>query len=55
MYKNVPIEVLKRFIIKKVEELNEAHLTKVYELISGNTCLQQGENHCVDILHPDDK
>jgi hypothetical protein len=50
MYKNVPIEILKRFIIKKVEELNEAHLTKVYELISGNTCLQQGEDHCVDIL-----
>ena len=50
IYKNVPVKILKEFIIKKVEELNEAHLTEVYELISGNTCLQQGENNCVDIL-----
>ena len=50
IYKKVPIEILKRFIIRKVEELNAAHLTKVYELISGNTCLNEAENHCVDIL-----
>ena len=50
IYKKVPIEILKRFIIHKVEELDEAHLTKVYELVSGNTCLKEVENHCVDIL-----
>ena len=50
IYKKVPIEILKRFIIHKVEELDEAHLTKVYELVAGNTCLKEVENHCVDIL-----
>ena len=55
MYKKVPVEIIKRFIIHKVEELNKAHLTKVYELISGNTCLGQQEDlsNCVDILRND--
>ena len=53
MYKNVPLETIKRFIIHKIEELNKAHLIEVYELISGNTCLGQQEDNCVDILRND--
>jgi hypothetical protein len=49
IYKKVPLETLKRFIIHKAQELNAAHLTKVYELISGNTCLKETQDECVDI------
>ena len=53
MYKNVPLEILKRFIIHKIEELNKVHLAEVYELISGNTCVGHEEDDCVNILRND--
>jgi hypothetical protein len=43
IYRNVPFGAIKRFILGKVQELNEVQLARVYELISGNTCLEKGE------------
>ena len=49
-YQDVPIEIVKRFVLNKVEGLDEVQLTRVYELISGNTCLQKAKDNCVNIL-----
>ena len=49
-YKNVPVEIIKRFVLNKIDELDEVQLTRVYELISGNTCLQKAKDNCVNIL-----
>ena len=49
-YNNVPIETIKQFVLNKVNELDEIQLTRVYELISGNTCLQKGKDNCINIL-----
>jgi hypothetical protein len=49
-YKNVPIEIVKRYVLNKVDELDEVQLTRVYEIISGNTCLQKAKDSCVNIL-----
>jgi hypothetical protein len=49
-YRNVPIEIIKRYVLNKIEGLDEVQLTRVYELISGNTCLQKAKDNCVNIL-----
>ena len=49
-YKNVPIGIIKRFVLNKVESLNEVQLSRVYELISGNTCTKKTKEKCVNIL-----
>ena len=49
-YKDVPIEIIKRYILNRVNELNEVQLTRVYEIISSNTCLQKTKENCVNIL-----
>ena len=49
-YKNVPIEIIKRFVLNKIDELDEVQLTRVYEIISGNTTLQKTREHCFNIL-----
>ena len=49
-YQNVPINIIKRFVLNKIEELDEVQLTRVYELISSNTCLQKAKDNCVNIL-----
>ena len=49
-YKNVPIEIIKRFVLNKIDELDEIQLTRVYEIISGNTCLQKAKDNCINIL-----
>ena len=49
-YKNVPIEIVKRYVLNKVDELDDIQLTRVYEIISGNTCLHKVNDNCVNIL-----
>ena len=49
-YKDVPVEIIKRFILNKIDGLDEVQLTRVYELISGNTCLHKAKDNCVNIL-----
>ena len=49
-YEDVPVEIIKRFVLNKIGELDEVQLTRVYELISGNTCLQKAKDNCVNIL-----
>ena len=49
-YQNVPIEIIKRYVCYKIDELDEVQLTSVYELISSNTCLQKGKDGCINIL-----
>ena len=49
-YKDVPIEIIKRYVLNRVNELNEVQLTRVYEIISSNTCLQKTKENCVNIL-----
>ena len=50
IYKDVPIEIIKRYVLNRVNELNEVQLTRVYEIISSNTCLQKTKENCVNIL-----
>ena len=50
IYQDVPIEIIKRFVLNKVKELDEVQLTRVYELISGNTCIHKGKDNCVNII-----
>ena len=49
-YKNVPIAIVKRFVLNKVEEMGDLQLSRVYEIITGNTCLQKTKENCVNIL-----
>ncbi len=49
-YQDVPIEIIKRYVCNKIDELDEVQLTRVYELISGNTCLHKAKDNCVNIL-----
>ena len=49
-YQDVPIEIIKRFVLNKIGELDEVQLTRVYEIISGNTCLQKAKDNCINIL-----
>ena len=49
-YKNVPIAIVKRFVLNKVEEMGDQQLSRVYEIISGNTCLQKTKENCINIL-----
>jgi hypothetical protein len=49
-YKNVPIAIVKRFVLNKVEEMDDQQLSRVYEIITGNTCLQKTKENCVNIL-----
>ena len=49
-YQDVPVEIIKRFVLNKIGELDEVQLTRVYELISGNTCLQKAKDNSVNIL-----
>jgi hypothetical protein len=47
---SVPLEIIKRYVLNRLEDIDEQQLTRVYELVSGNTCLQKGKNNCVNIL-----
>ena len=49
-YQDVPIEIVKRYVCNKIDELDEIQLTRVYEIISGNTCLQKAKDNCINIL-----
>ena len=49
-YQDVPIEIIKRYVCNKIDELDEVQLTRVYELISSNTRLQKAKDNCVNIL-----
>ena len=49
-YKNVPIAIVKRFVLNMVEEMDDQQLARVYEIISGNTTLQKTREHCFNIL-----
>ena len=49
-YQDVPIEIIKRYVCNKIGELDEVQLTRVYEIISGNTCLQKAKDNCINIL-----
>ncbi len=49
-YQDVPIEIIKRFVLNKIGELDEVQLTRVYEIISGNTCLRKAKDNCINIL-----
>ena len=49
-YQDVPVEIIKRFVLNKIDELDEFQLTRVYELISGNTCFHKAKDNCVNIL-----
>jgi hypothetical protein len=49
-YKDVPIEIIKRFVLNKIDGLDEVQLTRVYEIISSNTCLHKTKENCVNIL-----
>ena len=49
-YKNVPIAIVKRFVLNKVEEMDDLQLSRVYEIISGNTCLQKTKDNYINIL-----
>ena len=49
-YQNVPINIIKRFVLNKIDVLDEIQLTRVYEVISGNTCLHKAKVNCVNIL-----
>ena len=37
-YQDVPVEIIKRFVLNKIDELDEVQLTRVYALISDSTC-----------------
>ena len=50
IYQDVPVEIIKRFILNKIGELDEIQLTRVYEVISGNTCLHKAKDNCINIL-----
>jgi len=49
-YHDVPIEIIKRYVLNKIGELDEVQLTRVYEIISSNTCIQKTKDNCVNIL-----
>ena len=40
-YQDVPVEIIKRFVLNKIGELDEIQLTRVYEIITGNTCISK--------------
>jgi hypothetical protein len=50
IYQDVPVEIIKRFVLNKVKELGEVQLTRVYELISGNTCIHKGKDNRINII-----
>ena len=50
VYHKVPVETLKNFIINKLDELGGDHIGKVYEAVSGNTCLHISTENTIDIL-----
>ena len=49
-YKDVPIEIIKRYVLNKINELDEVQLTRVYEIISSNTSLHKTKENCINIL-----
>ena len=49
-YQDVPVKIIRRYVLNKIDELDEIQLTRVYEVISGNTCLQKAKDNCVNIL-----
>ena len=49
-YQDVPVEIIKRYVCNKIDELDEVQLTRVYEIISGNTCLHKAKDNCINIL-----
>jgi hypothetical protein len=50
IYKDVPISILKRYVLNQIENLDAIQLSRVYEVISSNTCIQETKEHCVNIL-----
>ena len=49
-YKDVPIEMIKRYVLNKLEDIDEQQLTRVYEILSSNTCLQKTKDKYINIL-----
>ena len=49
-YKDVPIEMIKRYVLNKLEDIDEQQLTRVYEILSSNTCLQKTKDNYINIL-----
>ena len=49
-YKDVPIEMIKRYVLNKLEDIDEQQLTRVYVILSSNTCLQKTKDNYINIL-----
>ena len=47
---SVPLEIIKRYVLNRLEDIDEQQLTRVYEMLSSNTCLQKGANNCITVL-----
>ena len=41
IYKDVPIALIKGYILNRIDDIDEKTLTRVYETLSSNTCLQK--------------
>jgi len=50
IYKDVPIPIVRRYVLNRINELNEISLSRVYELVSGNTTIQKTKDNHINIL-----
>ena len=49
-YQDVPVTLIKRYVLNRLEDIDEQQLTRVYEILSSNTCLQKTKDNCINIL-----
>ena len=50
IYKDVPIALIKGYILNRIDDIDEKTLTRVYETLSSNTCLQKTKENCINII-----
>jgi len=50
IYKDVPISIVRRYVLNKIKELDDVQLSRVYELVSHNLALQKTKEHHLNIL-----
>ena len=50
IYKDVTIDLIKGYILNRIDDIDEKTLTRVYETLSSNTCLQKTKENCINII-----
>jgi hypothetical protein len=50
IYKDVPISIVRRYVLNKIKGLDDVQLSRVYELVSHNLTLQKTKDNHINIL-----